>query len=517
MKRFNLVALIVGILLYPLATTVFAEEPKRGGALVMGISRDINSMNPLVGTRSTEEHIRNLIFESLLSVDINGKIIPNLAVSWDISKDGTIYTLQLREGVKFHDGKEMTAEDVKFSIDYTLEPKNAAYGFADLAVVKQVQTDGKYKVRVVLKEPSVPFLASLTSIPTFSVVPKGSLAPGTNKPKAYPPGTGPFRFEAWKPKQRIVLRRNDQYWGHKPFIDELVLRPVRNDTARVTALRAGDLDMIERLPYEWVKQVQDRKISGLHVVESEGATYRRLVFNVAEPPFDNKKLRLAIAHAINKQEILQAAYFGFGKPINQKYPRAQEWHIQEVSSPAYDLEKARKLLKEARYDGKPIKILVEQSDTREAEVVALQSQLKKIGLTIEAQTTDRGAQTSMLLNGDFSFVFRGGDFSPDPFTTYAPHFGCEPDRNKRRTNFSGYCNKDLDSMFQQLATETNFTKRKKIVKQIINTLNEDVPELPIGFVPRYFGLRSQVKGFTTDNNGSFRWSGGGLNYTWLDK
>jgi ABC-type transport system substrate-binding protein len=122
-----------------------------------------------------------------------------------------------------------------------------------------------------------------------------------------------------------------------------------------------------------------------------------------------------------------------------------------------------------------------------------------------------------VLGGEFSLVFRGGDFLPDPVATYATHFSCEPDPKKRRTNFSGYCNKEVDSMFQQLATESDAAKRKSLLRAILVHLSEDVPELPISFVPRFFALRSHVKGFSTDDNSSFRWSGGGLNFTWLDK
>ncbi|MGH7835648.1 MAG: ABC transporter substrate-binding protein, partial [Candidatus Binatia bacterium] len=494
-----------------------AEVPKPGGVLVMGIARDINAMNPLVGTRSTEEHIRNLMFEALLSTDLNGKIQPNLAASWNVSSDGRIYTFQLREGVKFHNGKEMTAEDVKFSIDYTLNPKNGAYGYTDLALVDRCETDGKHRLRIILKKRSVPFLASLTAIPTFSVVPKESLPEGVTRPTQYPPGTGPFKFHEWQPKQRIVLRRHNEYWGQKPYIEQLVLRPVGNDTARINALQARDVDMIERVPYEWVKQMQEGKLPGFSLVHSEAAAYRRLVFNVAAPPFNNKKLRLAVAHALNKKEILQAAYLGFGKTVDQKYPQGHEWHLADLPSPAYDLAKARALVKETGYDGQPIKILVEQSSTRETEELALQAQLKKIGLNIQPQMTDRGAQTTLVLGGEFSLVFRGGDFLPDPVATYATHFSCEPDPKKRRTNFSGYCNKEVDSMFQQLATEADAAKRKSLLRAILTHLSEDVPELPIGFVPRFFALRSHVKGFSTDDNSSFRWSGGGLNFTWLDK
>ena len=483
----------------------------------MGLRRDIQLMNPLVGTRSTEEHIRHLMFEPLLNVDLNGKIQPNLATHWKVSNDGKLITFKLREGVKFHNGAEMTAADVKFSIDYTKNPKNGAHGFRDLALVDRVEAEGKYTVNVYLKKPSAPFLVSLTSIQSFSVVPKESLPEGIRKPVKFPPGTGPFKFIEWKPQRRLILERHGEYWGHKAFIEKLVMRPIRNNTTRVTALRAGDVDMIERVPHEWVKQIQKGKIKGLRLVESKTANFRRLVFNVASPPFDNKELRKAVALAINKTEILHGGFFGMGKPVNQKYPKGHKWYIKELPGLSYDPDKARELVKQSGYTGKPIKMVVEQSDQRQAEAVVLQSQVKKIGLNLEFHVMDRGAYNSLRRKGDYSLLFIGGSYKSDPSATYTRHFTCERDLKKRRSNTSGYCNKDVEGLFKKLETEPDSGKRKALLRMALNKLAEDLPEIAIGFVPRHFALSEHVKGFSTDDNASFRWWGGGLNYTWIDR
>ncbi len=457
------------------------------------------------------------MFEALLGVDLKGKIQPDLATHWKVSNDGKRITFKLREGVKFHNGEEMTAQDVKFSIDYTMNPKNGAFGFRDLALVDRVEAEGKYTVNVYLKRPSAPFLASLTSIQSFSVVPKESLPEGIRKPVKFPPGTGPFKFVEWKPQRRVVLERHDEYWGHKAFIGKLVLRPIRNNTTRVTALRAGDVDMIERVPHEWVRPIETGKIKGLRLVESKTANFRRLVFNVAAPPFNNKKLRKAVALAINKREILHGGFFGMGNPVDQKYPKGHKWYIRELPGPSYDREKAKELVKQSGYTGKPIKMVVEQSDQRQAEAVTLQSQVKKIGLNLEFHVMDRGAYNSLRRKGDYSLLFIGGSYKSDPSATYTRHFACEQNLKKRRSNTSGYCDKEVDRLLKKMETEPDSGKRKALLREILTKLAEDLPEIPIGFVPRHFALREYVKGFSTDDNASFRWWGGGLNYTWLDR
>ena len=155
-----------------------SDKPKRGGTLTLGISREPVLMHPMIATGSVERKVRELMFESLLGVDANGKIQPNLAESWSISDNGRIYTFNLRKGVKFHDGREMTGEDVKYAVSYAMNPKNGAYGQSMLAPVERVETEGKYVVKMFLKKPSPPFLANLTDIQPFTVVPKESLGRG---------------------------------------------------------------------------------------------------------------------------------------------------------------------------------------------------------------------------------------------------------------------------------------------------------------------------------------------------
>jgi peptide/nickel transport system substrate-binding protein len=275
--------------------------------------------------------------------------------------------------------------------------------------------------------------------------------------------------------------------------------------------------MIERLPLEWVRQVKDGKIKGITLIEAPAAAWRRLMFNVADPPFNNKKLRQAVVHAMNKQEMIQAAYYGFGEPADQKYQKGHEWYAEGVRPLAFDLEKAKALVRESGHEGRPIKILIEQSQMREAEALTLQSQLKKIGLNVELEVVDRGAFLNRQTRGEFNMVTEGGESHPDPAATYGPYFSCAKDPRKRPVNRTGYCDKEMDGLLEKLESELNANKRKALLRQIITKLHDDVPEVAIAFVPRYFALHGHVKGFVSDDEGRFRWWRGGLNYAWIDK
>ena len=293
MKRFLLMGITLGFLL-SWAVESIADQPKRGGTLTMAIRKDITLLNPLVSTKSVDKRVRGLTFEPLLGLDRNGKVQPSLAEAWSVSEDGKLYTFKLRKGVKFHNGQEMEAEDVKFSIEYTMNPKNGASGLSDLSQIDRVVVADRHTLKIHLKTVSPVFLSLLTAIRTFSVVPNESLKEGLSKTTAFPPGTGPFKLVEWKPRQRIVLTRHDNYWGHKAFLDKLVLRPISNSTVRFTALRAGDVDMVDTTPFEWVQQVVKGRIKGIGYASSPADLFRRLQFNVPASPFDNKKLRRAV-------------------------------------------------------------------------------------------------------------------------------------------------------------------------------------------------------------------------------
>lgn len=519
MKRGLSIALTWALLIsisIPLES-VWGQQPKRGGTLTMAIRKDLTMMNPLIRTMSTDQSIRELVFESLLGLDDDGKLIPNLAESWEVSKDGKTYLLHLRKGVKFHNGQEMTARDAKFAMDYTLNARNGAYGRSRLSLVTGVEASSKHTLKVTLKKPSVAFLSVLTDIQAFSLIPAESLKEGITKPDSFPPGTGPFKFVEWKPRRRIVFARNEDYWGQKPYLDRVILRPIRNATVRFTALRAGDVDMVERTPYEWVKLVIAGKFKGIKYSEAATAAYRQIVFNVADPPFDNRKLRFAVIHAINKKEVLEATYFGFGGPADQKYPKGHMWYAEGVETPEYDPEKAKRLVKESGYKGEVIEVTLPQGITVETAMTTIQAQLKKVGINIKLQVVDYGAHRDRIRRGLLTFDFMGSDYYADPAITYRTETACEPDLKKRTSNWTGYCNKALDSLLERLETEPDTAKRKALLKEAIIMKNKDIPLVPIGFVPRFYTFHDYVKGFETDQDGAFVHTTGGLTRAWLDK
>jgi len=493
-----------------------SDQPKQGGTLTLAIRRDLLLANPFVNVRSTQGRIMDLLYDPLLGLDNQGKLQPSLAESWEVSKDGRVVTFKLRKGIKFHNGQEMTAEDVKFSINYSRNPKNGAQGFPELAPVENVEAPDRYTFKIFLKGPSPALLYSLTALRAFPVVPKGSVAEGVDKIPSFPPGTGPFKFVEWKRQQHLILERYDNFWGPKAYLDRLVMKPIQEDAVRLTALRAGDVDFVERAPLEWVKQIAEGKLKGIRYAPAKYAEFEGIEFNVAVPPFNNKKLRLAVTHAVNKREIFDAAFMGFGELTDQKYPKGHDWYFEGLPVPSYNPDRARALLKEAGYRGEVLEFLVQSSLIEQAGAAALQAQLKRIGMNISIRPVDEGDYRSRPRKGDYTFRFDGGTLYPDPLMAYG-ELHCEPDLSKRAQNTAGYCNKEMDAWIDRAERNADPEERRALVRKIVAKALEDIPEIYLGYVPQFYALRDHVKGFETDSDANFRWWGGGLSHTWLDK
>jgi len=494
-----------------------AEQPSHGGRLVFGIRSDITALNPFLRTSSTNYYVRGLAYEALLDFDKTGKLVPSLAQSWSVSPDGKSYTFRLRTGVKFHNGKELTAEDVKWSADYALDPKNNASGFTILKYLQAVNVKDSLTVEFVLKQPMGAFLNLLATVRAFPVVPKGSVPEGTAKVLNPAPGTGPFIFKEHKPAREMVFARNKNYWQKDlPYLDELVLKPVPEDQVRFISVRSGDLDMIERTPYVAIRKLLAGGSPELKTTEVKYAGYRRLLFNVADPPFNNLKLRQAVLYALDKRKYIEGAFWGFGQPVDQVFPQESPWRVKlpEIQP---DPAKARALLKEAGL-GPDLEVELSGVKSEEEELQVIQQQLVGAGFKAKVLVLDRGARGSRESRGDFMMVLSGSDIPNDPEEEYPSEFGCaeEEVKAKNRTeNSSGYCNPEVDRLLEEASKSMDHKKRYELFARVTRILHEEIPGIPLVFVPRFFTYQNKVKGFDTDFDGRFNMTTAGFSRVWI--
>jgi peptide/nickel transport system substrate-binding protein len=493
--------------------------PKGGGTLRFGIDSDIISLNPFQRTLSITKQVGSVAFECLLTVDKNEDLKPALATSWAVSKDGLQYTFKLRKGAKFHDGKDVTAEDVLWSIQYAQDPKNGAYGRDKVNSIQSLKAVDPLTLHVFLKEPYVPFLASLsTGFDAFPVVPKGSVPFGRERMTSYPPGTGPFMMTEHRPNQLIAFKKFDQYWQKGlPYLDAIHFRSIEDTPVRFTALRTGELDIAMKVAHEQALRIQRGELKELRLEFTQTSGYRALIFNTERPPFNNLKLRQAVAYAIDKAKIIEGASFGFGTVHNQKVQKRSRWYVPTKGRES-DLGKARTLLREAGYpNGIRLKARISRGWPNSEVMQIIQNQLKEVDILVDIELIDFARNQEEKRSGEFEIAPLGGATYIDPDLAYYQYFRTE-NAPVKISNFPRYSNPRVDSLLGQGRQEPDFQKRHRIYREIVEILHEEVPQITLGFIPYVYAYGNHVKGFEVqEHNDDFNYAVGGLVVTWLER
>lgn len=366
---------IVTMGLAVLASTAMAAKDR----LVMGVVLEPPHLDPTAGAAAAiDEIVYANVFEGLTQIDENGAVQPALANSWTISDDKLTYTFQLHKGVKFHDGTEMNADDVLFSFQRAMAngSVNAQKGlFKPIADVKATDS---HTVVITLSKPTGSFLFNLGWGDAIIV---GQESADTNKSK--PIGTGPFIFGKWDKGNRVVLNRNDVYWGDPIKLKQATFKFIPDPAAAMTAMMAGDVDAFANFPApESLAQFEADPRFTVVIGNTEGETI--LSTNNSKAPFDNVKVRQAIAHTLDRQAIIDGAMFGYGTPIGSHFAPHHPAYVDLTGRYEHSLKKAIILLAEAGYPKGfkgVLKLPPPSYARRGGEIIA--AQLKKVGIELE--------------------------------------------------------------------------------------------------------------------------------------
>ena len=337
------------------------------------------------------------VFEGLTRFMGDGSVVPGLAESWEISEDGLTYTFKLREGVTFHDGTTMDAEDVKFTLDRINAEDSANAQKALYAAISQVNVIDPQTVEVKLSEPNGNMLFNLAWGDAVIVAPETVEAI-----KQTPIGTGAFKFENWNQGDKITLTRNDDYWGEAPALASATFKFISDPTAAFASVMAEDVDVFTGFPApENIPQFEADPRFQVLIGSTEGETI--LSINNKREPFDNVKVREAVAHAIDRQAIIDGAMFGYGTPIGTHFAPHNPDYVDLAEMSSYDPEKSKALLAEAGFpDGFETTLHLPPPSyaRRGGEIIA--AQLAEVG--IKAQITN--VEWAQWLET----VFKGKDF-----------------------------------------------------------------------------------------------------------
>jgi len=318
------------------------------------------------------------VFEGLTRFMGDGSVVPGLAESWEISDDGLTYTFSLREGVTFHDGTTMDAEDVKFTLDRILDEESANAQKALYAAISSVEVVDPTTVRITLSEPNGNMLFNLAWGDAVIVAPES-----IENIKQQPIGTGPFKFDSWTQGDSIQISQYADYWGEQPALTEATFKFISDPTAAFAAMMAEDVDVFTGFPApENLPQFDADPRFQVLIGSTEGETI--LSTNNKQAPFDDVRVRQALAHAIDRQAIIDGAMFGYGTPIGTHFAPHNPAYVDLTGGSAFDPDKARALLAEAGMpDGFETTLHLPPPSyaRRGGEIIA--AQLAEVGITAE--------------------------------------------------------------------------------------------------------------------------------------
>ena len=441
-----------------LSTALIGTAFAANTSLTMGMVLEPPHLDPTAGAPAAiDEIVYANVFEGLTRINSSGEVKPALAESWEISEDGKTYTFKLRTGVKYHDGSDFDAEDVKFSLDRARAEGSINAQKALFATIDNVETVDPTTVKVTLSAPTGNFLFNMGWGDAVIVAPES--ADGN---KANPVGTGPFKFDKWAKGSSLDLVRNDTYWGEKVALEKATFKFIADPAAALSAMLAGDVDAFANFPApESIPQLQADPRFKVVVGSTEGETI--LTTNNSKPPFDNVKVRQAIAHALDRKAIIDGAMFGQGTPIGTHFAPHHPAYVDLVGKYAYNPEKARALLAEAGHgDGikATLKLPPPSYARRGGEIIA--AQLRDVGIDLEIIPVEWGVWVPE--------VFKGKDYDLTIVSHTEPFdigiYG-------RDDYYFAYKSDAFKSTMEKLNAETDTEKRYGLMREAQEIISVD--------------------------------------------
>lgn len=448
-----------------------AEEgdSRYGGTLNAAFQNEWAGLDPHTVSSYSSYQILNNVLEGLTFYDDELNLQPWLAESWEQSEDGLTWTFHLREGVMFSNGREMTAEDVKFSFERLIDPETGAGNAGRVGPPEtEIEVIDDYTVAITHPEPFGIFPQSIGFDKSTGIVAEESLEEdGTIN---VPIGTGPFQIADVQGTTRLVLERHDNYWQEEyPYLDEVVIEPIPDDTVRETALRGGEMDWVLTIaPQNFESLDEDPDI----VVETAPQlSYDYIGINLTREPFDDVRVRQAIAYAIDRQQLCDAGFFGLCDPIQGPIGEGSPWYF-DYAPYDRDLDMARQLLEDAGYpDGFEMELLptVQYGETVRAAQV-LQQQLAEVGI----EATINAPEWSEWLELEGNFMYDAyicnwnGLIDADQYYYLQHH-------SEQVFNFTGYDNPEFDELVEEGRSISDFDERYEIYEEANQILVDDAP------------------------------------------
>lgn len=471
------------------AGSAVADTPKPGGVLRYGTVTEVSGLDPHIYVGSAWKVLIEALYNTLVAFDQDAELVNELAERVE-TPDARTFVFTLREGVTFHDGTPLTAEDVRFSLERIQNPDVGATLRPNLEGATITVVDER-TVRIEKPDPDATLL-SVLALPEASIISRQWMA-GEPNIRAEANGTGPFMLAEYEPSVRAQLVRNPAYFVEgQPYLDGVEFRMIRSDDARVNALRTGALDMIDFVPWKDIDAL--RRVPNL-TVDSAGGAFMNLWFNATKAPFDDPRVRRAIAMAIDREGISRAAFFGHGSPLYGPPTTEDSPFFRPELADAYghDTDAARALLAEAGYpDGFNLELGVFQGltiYTTTGQIV--QANLKDIGVNADIRLLEWANVIEKKDSADYDVLVYGVSVKlPDP-DAYSYYFGGD---STYWANPIGYRDEVLESLLAEGRALTDTEARKEVYRKVEERLVETTPWA-------FINWREQAQAYTNDVKG----------------
>jgi len=480
------------------ATTAPVESaPAAAGDLVIGITSDADTLFPWKATQFQAVGILGVFYGTLTELDDQLNVVPGLAESWETSEDGLTVTLALRSGVTFHDGKEFTSADAKYSLDTIREEATAAVAASSLASVEEVLAPDPQTIVLDLANPDAGILAGLASV-NLAMLSKDDTEAALN---TAPNGTGPFKFQGRTPNESLTLEANATYWGDPVKLATVEFRIIPDESSIVAALQSADVQLAV---FDDPLVAQSAESEAITVTTTPQLAYHVLQLNARKPPLDDVNVRLAIACAIDRQQVLDTAALGEGEVTGPITSPAYKSDPSARPCPTRDVDRAKSLLAEAGHaDGLTLNVIVSQGEyaTSVNEAQNIQSQLAEAGITVEIETMEIGAYVDRWIAADFEAAVALNGGRPDPDGMYGRYFPSTGNLNA----VAGYSSPELDQLFADGKATADPAERKVIYDQISRHLEDNAVWVWLFSSFSYTATTTNVSGFIPMSNASLQY------------
>ncbi|MDQ0174890.1 ABC transporter substrate-binding protein [Bacillus chungangensis] len=495
MKTFLTTSLAVLLLISGFLTgcskTQSAAPSKENHMLIYGTEFDADKINPILDTTSVDE----MIFRGLMRFDENNKPQKDLALSYDVSNDGLVYDFKLREGVKFHDGKELKAEDVVFTVNSILDDNVASKVRSEFEEIHSIKAVNDYAVQITLKHPFPPILDKLT----IGIVPKHMFNGqdiNTADFNQQPIGTGPYKLEKWEKGKSITLKAFEDYHKKAANIKTVIFKILSDSTIRALQLETGEIDLAYLEPSQIAKL---KKSETINIFEVPTADYRAMMYNMTKDVWQDVSVRKAFNYAIDRKNVVDGILKGNG--IEAYSPlQMNSFNYEDVEKYEYDLEKAEQLLDQVGWvkgsdgvrekEGKKLAFTITAPSSDEVRVNLahyLVSAFKKIGADVKVDALDWSVikieETDAFLMG------WGSPFDADHHT-----FSIFHSSQTGKNNYNAYSNAQIDELLFKGRTTVDEEQRKQIYQAFQVALSEDPSYNFIAYIPAVFGVNKKFAG-----------------------